>query len=63
MIVNSVNKILTVGGGIDGAIHEAVGPRFVDERQKVNVCETGECKVTIGHKLRAYKICVSYCKT
>ena len=55
MILNSVNKILTVGGGIDGAIHEAVGPRLVDERQKLNV--------TLGRKLRAYKICVSYCKT
>ena len=55
MIVNSVNKTLTVGGGIDGAIHEAAGPGLVDQCQKLNVSETGECKVTLGHK------CVSYC--
>ena len=49
-IVNSVNKTLTVGGGIDEAIHEAAGPGLVDECQKFNVCETGQCKVTLGHK-------------
>ena len=41
MIVNSLNKTLTVGGGIDGAIHEAAGSGLVDECQKLNVCETG----------------------
>ena len=41
VIVNSVNKILSVGGGIDGAIHEAAEPGLVDECQKLNVCETG----------------------
>ena len=53
VIVNSVNKTLTVGGGIDGAINEAAGPRLVDECQKLNVCKTGESKAAIGHKLPA----------
>ena len=53
VIVNSVNKTLAVGGDIDGAIHEAVGPGLVDECQKLNVCETGECKVNLDHKLPA----------
>ena len=53
VIVNSVNKTLTVVGGIDGAIHEAAGPGVVDECQKFNVDKTGECKVTLGHKLPA----------
>ena len=51
--MNSVNKILTVVGGIDGTIHEVAGPRLVDEGQKLNVCETGERKVTLGYKLPA----------
>ena len=51
--MNSVNETLTVGGGIDGAIREAAGPGLVDECQKLNVCEIGECKVTVGHKLPA----------
>ena len=51
VIVNSVNKTLTVVGGIDGAIHEAAGPGLVDEGQNLNVCETEECKVTLCHKI------------
>ena len=53
VIANSVNKTLVGGGGIDGAIHEAAGPVLVEECQKLNVCETGECKVTLGYKLPA----------
>ena len=51
--MNSVNKILSIVGGIDGTIHEVAGPRLVDEGQKLNVCETGEWKVTLGYKLPA----------
>ena len=47
-IVNSLNKTLIGGGGIDGAIHEAEGPELIHECQKLNDCETGECKVTLG---------------
>ena len=53
VIVNSMNKTRTVRGGFDGAIHEAAGPGLVDECQKFNVCETGEDKITLGHKLPA----------
>ena len=53
VIVNSGNKTLTGGGGIDGAIHEAAGSGLVDECQKLNACEIGECKVTLGYKLPA----------
>ena len=55
-----VNKTLIGGEGIDGAIHEAAGPELVDECQTLNVCETGDCKVTLGYKLPAKY--VSYCK-
>ena len=52
-IVNSVNTPLIGGGGIGGTIHEAAGPGLLDEYQKLNGCETGECKVTLGYKLPA----------
>ena len=52
-IVNLVNNTLIGGGGIGEAIQEAVGPGLLDECQKLNGCETGECKVTLGSKLPA----------
>ena len=55
--MNSVNKTLIGGGGIDGAIHEAAGSRLQGEYQKSNGFETSECKVTSGCKLP--EICVS----
>ena len=51
--MNSTNKALIGGGGIDGAIHEAAGPRLFDEYQQFNGYEIGECKVTSGYKLPA----------
>ena len=50
-IVNSVNKTLIGGGHVNGAIHEAALPGLIAECQKLNGCETGECKVTLGYKL------------
>ena len=52
-IVKSVNKTLIGGRGIGGAIHEAAGSRLFDECQKINGCESGECRVSLGHKLPA----------
>ena len=59
-IVNSVNKTLSRRGGIGGATDEAAGPGLLHECQKLNVCEAGECKVTLVYKLPAK--CISYCK-
>ena len=53
VIVNSVKKTLIDGEGIDGAIFEAAEPGLADGYQKLNACETGECKVTLGCKLSA----------
>ena len=52
-IVNSVNKTLTGWGHVNGAIHETAQPGLTDECQKLNGCETGECKVFLDYKLPA----------
>ena len=48
-----MNKTLIGGRGIGGALHEAAGSRLLDQCQKINGCESGECKVSLGHKLSA----------
>ena len=49
--MNAAIEFLLGGGGVAAAIHKTTGLKLLKECQTLNVCPTGEAKITGGYQL------------
>jgi len=50
-IVNTANPLVTVGSGVDSAIHRAAGPELLEARRSIGEMKPGEAAITPAFKL------------